>query len=448
MTSTAQPSYSEDQLLFPERRERLTHYLFRYPAKFHPPAVNAIIDRYTERGDVILDPFCGSGTLLVEAAVAGRPAIGVDVDPIAAFVSRVKTRYFDLPSLSADAAVVLKVLTLLERSTSDYSRLQFEDLAEGEIEQAGFWVPPIPNLLHWFRRYAVVDLAGMLHVINAAEMSASHKEFFLLCFASILRRCSNADPVPVSGLEVTSYMRRRDEKGRIVNPFYSFRKAVAKALVAVGEFCQSVRERVEIDVLQQDVMTLSASLKTLPGAIITSPPYHNAVDYYRRHQLEMYWLGFTKTHEERLALLPHYIGRSTVSSTHAFVVSDVINGVLARQWERKIRLVSPGRANSFKHYLASMSRAMEEFSRLLGSDARLVLIIGKSSWRGEHIPADKLLVEASSQWFDLEEALWYPVKNRYMSYSRHNKASIDQEHVVVLRRNQRPAFCSGGDNGG
>nr|MDQ4041145.1 site-specific DNA-methyltransferase [Actinomycetota bacterium] len=76
----------------PEASRRYTHYLFRYPAKFHPPVAQALLERYTEPGDCVLDCFCGSGTLLVEATVAGRSAVGSDVDPVAAFVSRVKAR--------------------------------------------------------------------------------------------------------------------------------------------------------------------------------------------------------------------------------------------------------------------------------------------------------------------------------------------------------------------
>lgn len=51
--------------------ERLTHYLFRYPAKFHPPIVRALIEEYTARDECVLDPFCGSGSMLVEARVSG-----------------------------------------------------------------------------------------------------------------------------------------------------------------------------------------------------------------------------------------------------------------------------------------------------------------------------------------------------------------------------------------
>lgn len=69
----------------------LTHGFYRYPARFSPRLVRAAIEALTEPGDLVLDPFVGGGATLVEARVLGRPAIGVDINELAVFVSRVKT---------------------------------------------------------------------------------------------------------------------------------------------------------------------------------------------------------------------------------------------------------------------------------------------------------------------------------------------------------------------
>jgi hypothetical protein len=69
----------------------LTHNFYRYPARFSPTLVRAAIEAFTEPGDLVLDPFVGGGTTLVEAMVSGRHAVGADISSLAAFVSEVKT---------------------------------------------------------------------------------------------------------------------------------------------------------------------------------------------------------------------------------------------------------------------------------------------------------------------------------------------------------------------
>ncbi len=63
-----------------------------------------------------------------------------------------------------------------------------------------------------------------------------------------------------------------------------------------------------------------------------------------------------------------------------------------------------------------------------------VFVLGKSSWNGEKIPTTRLLEELCAGLFALRDSYWYPLRNRYMSYSRQNDADIGREHVLVLRK--------------
>src|SRR6266542_6799250 len=88
-----------------------THTFYRYPARFSPKFAKEIIEIFSEQGDVILDPFVGGGTTLVEAFASNRHSIGYDVSPIAAFVSEVKTMVLDemqLTEINNWAEVVAK----------------------------------------------------------------------------------------------------------------------------------------------------------------------------------------------------------------------------------------------------------------------------------------------------------------------------------------------------
>src|ERR1700680_749490 len=256
--------------------DRLTHYLFRFPAKFHPPVVQALLAQHTTPGQCVLDPFCGSGTLLVEAARMERHSIGLDVDPIAAAVAEAKVHRYSSCELRASASVVLNSAGVHARSPSDYERLTFEDISESEFDcksrALADSIPAIPNLRHWFRLYVVIDLANLRCALVTAPIPFVHRNLFLVVFASIIRNCSNADPVPVSGLEVTAHMKRRDQEGRLINPFSLFSKAMTKALSAVDQYFHATTSSVSTRVTIADALHLeSYNLGTI-DAVITSPP--------------------------------------------------------------------------------------------------------------------------------------------------------------------------------
>jgi hypothetical protein len=421
------------------RFDRLTHYLFRYPAKFHPPIARALVERFSLPGETVLDPFCGSGTLAVEGRVVGRNAIAADIDPVAVFVARTKTRTPVMKLLRGDAAKLLERLSEIQRSDSEYERRMFADITERSFSAAVrryvLDIPQIPNITHWFRRYVIIDLARILSAIQTGGFIGADQDIFLLCFASIIRNSSNADPVPVSGLEVTSHMKRRDAAGRLVNPFALYRHALNRALKDYEQFTTHVAQRsTTATVLRADATQLDMSVTGKVDAVITSPPYHNAVDYYRRHTLEMYWLRLVRNHEDRLRILPDYIGRSRVPKTHPSVRAELNGYKTAARWESRLRAANPVRADAFKHYMVSMGKSLTAIAKLLRRTKPIVVVVGKSSWDGNHIPTVALFKELGQDQYSVRESFWYPIKNRYMSYSRHNGASIDREYVLVLER--------------
>lgn len=73
------------------RRTASPHEFYRYPGRFSPDFARSAIEAFSEPGDLVLDPFVGGGTTAVEAALAGRRALVADINPLATFVTQVKT---------------------------------------------------------------------------------------------------------------------------------------------------------------------------------------------------------------------------------------------------------------------------------------------------------------------------------------------------------------------
>jgi hypothetical protein len=69
----------------------LTHGFYKYPARFSPVFARAAIETFTKPGDLVLDPYVGGGTTVVEARALGRETVGIDINPLAEFVTRVKS---------------------------------------------------------------------------------------------------------------------------------------------------------------------------------------------------------------------------------------------------------------------------------------------------------------------------------------------------------------------
>jgi len=101
------------------RIKGMTHDFYRYPARFSPIFINKVIEYFTEPGDLIIDPFLGGGTTAVEARILGRRSIGIDINSLSTFVSRVKTTPLsnsDINLLSSWVEALPEVINLNNRA--------------------------------------------------------------------------------------------------------------------------------------------------------------------------------------------------------------------------------------------------------------------------------------------------------------------------------------------
>ncbi len=357
--------------------------------------------------------------------------MGFDVDPLSVFISRTKACPLDPTILRSALAQLLKRITQMRRSPDEYEQRKWKDLSDAEWrdELEGLWVPAIPNLEHWFRRYVVTDLARLLALIDET-CRGRERAFFRLIFASCIRNASNADPVPVSGLEVTKHMRALDQAGRVVDPFQLFETRSRRAIDGMAEFYELHDPAATVRCRRADATRALPKLGTI-DAVITSPPYHGAVDYYRRHQLEQFWLGLVTSQSDRLTLLDDYLGRPKVPARHRFVKDKHPLPQWASDLEGQIAQQDPERARAFRHYCVGMSKSLQHIASTIKPGGRAIFVVGHSRWKDTVIDTSRLFSELSEGALTLLESRWYPVTNRYMSYQRHNGASIDKEYVLV-----------------
>ncbi len=91
----------QEAAINPSRVSGSTHAFYRYPARFSPVFVKQAIEAFSEPGGLIADPFVGGGTTAVEARILGRRCVGVDINSLAVFVSKVKTTVLNSSDMDA-----------------------------------------------------------------------------------------------------------------------------------------------------------------------------------------------------------------------------------------------------------------------------------------------------------------------------------------------------------
>ena len=418
-------------------RHGYSHHLFRFPAKFHPPVVRWALGAFARRGSHVLDPFTGSGTVQLEALVRGISSVGVDIDPLACFLTRVKTTPLEVLKLCRAWERVEREISCHARCHHRQENRRGADISSEtyEAESKGLFVPSIPNITHWFRKYVIIDLATILRAINEVDISAAEQRFFKACFAAVIRNVSNADPTPVSGLEVTCVQSARNRR-RKINVFDAFSTKVARAITGVGELWEDLRgRRATARVIQTNVLNLEKRLGVSAeiSLVITSPPYCQAVEYSRRHRLEMFWLGLVDNSEDHSSLAHSYIGRHLVRVKDSIRSADFGVKPLDRVLS-KVRELNGTRARTLQGYFDSMEKAFMQLHRVVRKNGNLVCIVGDSQCCGIPIATTDFIVSLVGELFSLQNRFAYAVRNHYMQYGLRNGNGIREENVLIFKR--------------
>lgn len=390
----------------------VTHNFFKYPCKFIPEIPRWGMRVYLENEDgVVLDPFSGSGTTLLEAGLAGKDAIGAEIDDIAKLIIKVKSTKLSQEEIQEVGMYTRDIVNRLEKQ---------------EYESCEVIYPKINNLEHWFRHDILNDLGHTYYTITRIANS-NIKDFMLICMASIVKRVSNSDDI--------------SPKPYVSNKIIKNPPPVAKTFEdTVSRYLVGIRELTEYDLgdirVEGDATNLIAEDESIDIAI-TSPPYINAFDYVRTLRLENLWLQLA-TEDELREKKKKYLGTESIKVKEERLSLQILNeSDLLKQYYEQIYPIDEKRALIMKKFFEDMKQNMREVYRVLKPGSRYLIVIGNSSIRKVDVESWRVLKDlASDVGFEYESHIGYEIQNPYIRIPRGNKGGkIAVDHILILRKN-------------
>lgn len=389
-----------------------THGMHRFPGKFIPNLPRYLIRTILgdRGGQTVCDPFCGSGTTLIEAALEGKAFAGVDVDPLAVAIARAKTQ-----PLSGDE------LGLLDRHWRghDYRREGLE------------LIPEVPNLLHWFSR----GTAGQLSGIKAAclELPPKLQLFSLIVFSSIIRRVSNADD-QTQKTYVSHTLPKTPPAASETFPVF-----MQRAIEGMKEYVRALPGPVVGNIVRGDA-------RELPNLefddVLTSPPYIDSIDYVYNQMLEYFWLlqelGL-KGYDEYRSLRKTPMGKGPATPARLDSIECRLSHGTRNEYKsacQEIRKSSPKEEVVVRAFFQDMAVHTEQVYERQAPGAVYICIIGNSTIRQVTVPTVDLLADLFCYMgYRLDDRMSYEIRRHYMKFPRRsNSGKIQQDHILIFRR--------------
>jgi len=352
-------------------------------AGFSRDFVRGAIEQYLEKPGVVLDPFCGVGTTLVEALVQGHHPVGFEINPYASLVAQSKLYAGRVNAVHFRKAIEEFGVFCDKRRVRDYRPISVPP--RGFRSRADFYSPMVMR--------KVLLIQDYISTLENGEI----RDLFRIAFASTMVRYSNYSYEPSLGRRVSS----------------------GKEEILDFPVLETIRDKVRE--MEEDIRWLKMHT---PGVdnngqvindsffhykshlapnsvdmIVTSPPYVNNYHYNRNTRPHLYWLGYVQNPKDLKKLEEANFGKywQTVREFDRIDLNFDLPGEALREQIERLRTLKPekgvyggnGWANYAACYFNDCYRFAEGIRYVLKPGGTALVVIGNSILQGLMIPTDK-----------------------------------------------------------
>lgn len=251
----------------------LTHGFHSYAGRMHPTIARGAVAAYSGAGDLVVDPFCGSGTVLVEAFAAGRRGLGVDASPLGIAIARARTTLLGAEGrakLESEAAAIAEESGERARKRR---RPELPEWSRGELQR--------------FHAHVLFELMGLRElVLDTPNDDVGHA--LRLCLSSLLVKFMKAGPeAPRDGAD------KRIARGVPSRMLHDRAVELSRGLAALEARAPAGTPKPHV--LLGDARDLGIVKNGQAALVLSSPPYPGTYDYAALHDVRFTWLDLPRS---------------------------------------------------------------------------------------------------------------------------------------------------------
>ncbi len=415
----------------------LTHSLHEYKGRFYPQLAKALMNYAgIKKSDTVLDPFCGSGTTLVESLLFGANAVGVDINPIAYLLAKSKVN-----SILLKQKDLLKIKQKIDSINEDsgWKKISTKDYSS---------TLDIEYLQNWFPDSNLRKIIVILEIINTMSNETAQL-LSKVVLSNLLRSFSFQDPTQLR-------IRRRNDLPP-ENLIETFKKTLLEKITCIEKFITLNHFNLQSDVKNYlgDIRTLMKSTnlkKNSIDVVITSPPYATALPYVDTDRLSLFAFGYTNKKSFK-RLENSLIGNREITKSKRVILDQELEknferSILSEEIITKLKKIyllnksanvgfrRKNKAALLYKYFVDMDQGINQVSQVLKKNKFAFFVVGNNRTiagsESIDIPTDDFVALIAEQNnFKLVEKICMSVQKSYMI---HSKNSISKESILVLKK--------------
>ena len=392
-----------------------THCFHTYPAMMIPQIARRLLKEYGTEGGWLLDPYCGTGTSLVEASLFGMHSVGCDINPLVRLVAAAKSTPV--------------CLSALDETLSELNEYLFEiGYRESNLPDAP--IPNIPNLTYWFSDEVIRTLAYLRARISHVKDKAL-QNFILVAFSETVREVSYTRNGEFKLYRMPEN-KLKDFKPDVLD---TFSKKLRRNRQGLASYLER-RKNVKVSVSMANTVQGELPTPHPPEGydiVITSPPYGDSqttVAYGQFSRLAAEWIGLPNARKvDKIAM-------GGLRSEETLVGSPVSSAV------EKIRLIDERRAKEVSAFYIDLERSISSIAKACSPDATICYVVGNRRVKGVVLPTDEFVVDAFRQHGFVHKTTIVrnipnkrmPKKNSPSNIAGKTSKTMHEENIVICQR--------------